>query len=239
MLSSATTVADFLLANAQNSRTDILLLQEYISAYKLSTDDFVKMFKRQFPFVQTGDEYPYVQTEGEQAIASKYPIVSSETINFPDSPDSFASYLIVCPDNDTIHVVSVHLQTTGLAAMGGDSQSIMALFKVLTANDKVRNAQAQLVRDNIEAYPYPTIVTGDLNCIPLSKPYRTIRGGSLHDTFLEKGKGHGSTFRMLYDILRIDYIMHDSHFNCLDCEIQNDYISDHRMIVTTLQKRKK
>lgn len=227
MLSNATTVADFLLAGAQNDKIDVLLIQEYASVYKLSERNFIQMFKRLFP---------YVITNGEQAIASRFPIISSELTDFPDSPDSFASYLAIDPQGDTISILSVHLQTTGLMVMGKSGQSPKALMTVLSGNDKVRESQAMTVRRKMDSTDYPTIVAGDFNCVPYSKPYRIIKGRNLADTYMEKGHGKGSTFRLLYDVLKIDYILHSKEFECLDCQIQNDYISDHRMVVSTFQK---
>ena len=120
--------------------------------------------------------------------------------------------------------------------MEKDGQSLQALATVLSGNDKVRESQAMTVRRKIEAIEGPAIVAGDFNSIPLSRPYRIVKGKSLADTYMEKGHGKGSTFRFLYDLLKIDYIMHSRHFECIDCVILNDYISDHRMIVSTLDK---
>lgn len=227
MLPSALKVADFLLTGSLDMDIDILLIQEYRSVYKLSDNDFKALF---------GKHFPYVITRGEQAIASRCPIVSSEFTSFPGSPDSFASYQVMDTDCDTLNIISVHLQTTGLHAMEKDGQSLRALSTVLSGNDKVRKSQAMTVRRKIEAIEGPVIVAGDFNSIPLSKPYRIVKGKSLADTYMEKGHGKGSTFRFLYDLLKIDYIMHSRHLECIDCVILNDYISDHRMIVSTLEK---
>jgi endonuclease/exonuclease/phosphatase family metal-dependent hydrolase len=82
--------------------------------------------------------------------------------------------------------------------------------------------------------PYPVILAADLNDVPNSYTYFTVRG-TLQDAFLQQGYGLGRTFRGLSPTLRIDYILADRRFAVQQFKrVKKDY-SDHYMLVTDLQ----
>ena len=83
----------------------------------------------------------------------------------------------------------------------------------------------------------PTIVCGDFNDTPGSYVYRKVRG-NYRDAFEEKGNGFGYTYKGLYRILRIDYILHSEELETLDYESPDVPWSDHNPVKATLRFRR-
>jgi endonuclease/exonuclease/phosphatase family metal-dependent hydrolase len=89
------------------------------------------------------------------------------------------------------------------------------------------------------------ILCGDLNDVPSSYSYVTIRG-KRKDAFLEKGSGLGKTFvsgrsRFLgwLPTLRIDFVLLDPEIEVVQFKQINEQISDHRGLITDIELPKK
>ncbi|MFN5931306.1 MAG: endonuclease/exonuclease/phosphatase family protein, partial [Sphingobacteriales bacterium] len=105
--------------------------------------------------------------------------------------------------------------------------------------------QAELLSREITRSPYPLVVSGDLNDVPSSYAYLSVRG-KLNDTFLEQGAGLGKTFmsgrsRFLtwLPTLRIDYIFTDQSIDVNQFSMTNGSLSDHRGVISDFQLPKK
>lgn len=225
--------AEFLLSKARKESLDILLVQEFVSKEGLfSTKDFIRLF---------GKEFPYILVEGEHAILSKTKILKHEIRTFVSSVGTFAVFDVQTRNKkDVITVYSVHLQSTGVSGLAaGWYGPILALgsesYNMYKANYQLRLHEAMVIRDKINLCENPVIVAGDFNCVPLSKVYRWVKGEDLHDSFMKKGRGKGSTYRSFKNTVRIDYILYSSEFTCLDCFVPDDFLSDHRMVISTLE----
>lgn len=219
--------SDHLLSIAGINDIDVMFLQEYFQSKWFSGEEFRNLLAQ---------EFDYVITDGEQAVISRYPVLDYELTTFPGSNNTYLTSHIEF-NGEPVTMISAHLQTTGFNAVDDEAKTSFALGYVLKANEEVRSSQARALRRVIDASEYPVIVAGDFNSVPYSKVYRLVKKNTLKDTYLEKGKGNGATYRMLRDILRIDYVLHDKSFDCIDCVICEDYISDHRMVISTLEKK--
>jgi len=49
----------------------------------------------------------------------------------------------------------------------------------------------------------------------------------LNDSFIEAGRGIGTTYMGKFPSFRIDYILHSTDVECLDFAIKNVKLSDH------------
>lgn len=225
-LASPEMAAGFLLNFASKNVVDVILIQEYFHSPFFSDSQFRILMSA---------EFPYTLTLGEHAVVSRYPIMDYHLFDFANSNNSFLTTVIDFPNNGMVQVISAHLQTTGISSFGGRDQ--WQSGNIIRANSRVRRTQARLLRSEVDSSVYPVIVAGDFNSVPLSRVYMIVKKFSLHDTYIEKGSGHGSTFRNLGDVLRIDYVLHDDNFYCLDCMIAEDYLSDHRILVSTLRRQ--
>ena len=96
----------------------------------------------------------------------------------------------------------------------------------LYENSCTRSRQANIIREQIEQSPYPVIVCGDFNDVPMSYTYRTL-ASKLNDSFSEMGNGYSYTFCGFFDLLRIDYILSSKQFRTLSYEVLPIKLSDH------------
>jgi len=215
---------------ARENKVDIFCMQEIYLGKELTPEIFRDLFKKQFP---------YIVIEDDEAILSRFPIMDRKQKAFDNSDNSY-SWNDVIVGSDTLRLFNIHFQTTGLHSV----QKVMntrkkkdpsMLASVTFHNGEVRKYQAHLVQKDIYTSPHKCVIVGDFNAIPLSKVYRMIKADNIRDCFMEKGVGTGGSFRGAYDIVRIDYIMHDEGITCYDYKTLDDYLSDHKMVTATLK----
>ncbi len=114
----------------------------------------------------------------------------------------------------------------------GESKSIMR--KLTSANQK-RARQADSAAMLMAQSPYPVLVCGDLNDVPTSYVYNTIKG-KLDDAFCEKGKGIGRTYNTISPTLRIDYIFYEPHLlKIIGYKRVRTTLSDHNPVIANFQ----
>ena len=70
----------------------------------------------------------------------------------------------------------------------------------------LRGYQADTVRKQLDASPYPLIICGDFNDVPNSYTYFHIRG-NLQDAFIQKVLESAEAIYIFRPLLRIDYIL--------------------------------
>lgn len=180
------------------------------------------------------------------AIFSRFPIVKSGHIDFPETSNSVI-WADLSVNRDTVRVFNAHLQTTSITAsdedyivnMGfmGDSTRTTQIRKMLgkLADNYTRRAgQADTLARRIAASPYPVIVCGDFNDTPVSFTYRKISHG-LKDCFRESGRGYGYTFRGFLNLLRIDYILHSREIECVEYVSPDFDCSDHNPVAVKMR----
>ena len=102
----------------------------------------------------------------------------------------------------------------------------------------LRANQAQEIKEEINNSPYPVIVCGDMNDVPNSYAYQTI-GKGLTDSYAEKGRGIGRTFKFLSATLRIDYIFHSKELSLNLIQVIRPALSDHYPVVADFNFTKK
>lgn len=239
---------------------DVICLQEFISIPTLKNSDPINYLKDQLG-------YKYVQFQGEvifgnknrsgNAIFSKIPIVNGGVIEFPPEVKGQTENMVfadLLSGNDTIRIYSIHLKSFGFgdreykAIEEAKNESEYNIGESKNVLRKMKNTfrwhglQSDFVKSQTAASPYPSILTGDLNDVPTSYTYKTVKG-ELKDVFLEKGFGFGSTFisatssflRVL-PTLRIDYIFADDSFNVIQFTKGGERISDHLFLMADLKR---
>ncbi len=183
------------------------------------------------------------------AIFTKLPVLDSGRIAF-DSNDQknkeSIAFVDVLKDKDTIRIFSTHLQSIRLGrndygkiyeVKEGSEAGLQASKNVFA---KVKNAyryrkqQAELVALQVEASPYPVILTGDFNDVPNSYTYATIKH-NMTDVYTATNFGIGRTFSAIAPTLRIDYMLASKQFEVLQAKKENKNLSDHYPIVADLE----
>jgi len=183
------------------------------------------------------------------AIFSKYPVIDTGLVRYfrPSMPEALVHADINTGD-DTIRVFATHLQSVqfrqrdyeAISEIKKAEDSFFVNSKTVLAKlrkaMKYRSTQADVVRQIMDDSPYPALFCGDLNDVPNSHTYFTIRG-SMQDAFLKKGFGIGRTFSSLSPTLRIDYIFADNNFRVQQFTRVVKYLSDHFMLMADVEMK--
>lgn len=230
---------------------DILCLQEFhTSTDSVYYDNIAPVQALGYPyyyfsFDQDGDNHYY-----SSIIFSKLPFIDTGKVRYPRPtlPDVLL-FADVKSGEDTIRVYTTHLQSNQFGKFDYDRiQKIRNGEDSLVANSKSilgkirkgmarRSIQAEVASEVIGNSPYPYIICADLNDVPNSFTYTTVRG-DLQDAFLKKGFGIGRTFGGLSPTLRIDYIFADKRFRINQFNRVVKFLSDHFMLVADLELEK-
>lgn len=234
--STAAEIADYI----RSVDPDIVCLQEFQSTPAVSEADIDRWLAA----------WPYRRTPGGFGVAvySKYPIAGHTLLRFGDSGNGMLRADVVW-GADTLHVFCNHLETTHIrrddiaflqpAAFAGEHDKrgrIRGMASRLRRGFTARVAQADTVAARVAAARGPSIVCGDFNDTPLSYVYRTIRGNHA-DAFAERGRGYGFTYKSLYRLLRIDYVLPSSHFETLSYRSPATGWSDHNPVIVEVARK--
>lgn len=231
---------------------DVLCLQEFHTSTDSNYYDNITPIQKDlgypyyyFSFDNDGDRHYY-----SSIIFSRYPFIDTGRVRFPRPtlPDVLM-YADIKKGDDTIRVYTTHLQSNQLGKYDYDRiRKIKTGEDSLVANSKSilgkirkgfsrRSIQAEVVHEIMGNSPRPYLLCIDMNDVPNSYAYETVRG-DLQDAFLKKGFGIGRTFTGLSPTLRIDYIFADKHFRIKQFNRLVKYLSDHFMLVTDLELKK-
>lgn len=240
-----------MLAQLKAQNADVLCFQEFHTSIDPAYYDNISAVQAlgypyfYFSYDTDGDKHYY-----SSIIFSRFPIVDSGLIRYPRPtlPDALIHADIKFGD-DTVRVYTSHLQSLQFASsdyrklsgIAGGEDSLFANSRTIFSKWKravsYRSIQANIIREVVEDSPHPVVFCGDLNDVPNSYTYATVRGG-MQDVFLKKGFGIGRTFSGISPTLRIDYIFADHNYRVKQVNrIVKDY-SDHYMLVTDLELKK-
>jgi len=211
------------LINQQNP--DIICLQEYKLNEKVDLSSYA---------------YKYEDLSGKkqkigQVILSKYPIVNSGSVEFPNTHNN-AIYADVVKGNDTIRVYNIHLQSLHISADVAklNTEDSEKLVRQTGKTFKIQQTQTELFLKHKESSTYKTIITGDFNNTPYSYVYRLIKG-DFNDAFEMAGNGFGRTFDFKFFPVRIDFILSDSNFKVNGFKTFEQQYSDHYPVMAKLE----
>lgn len=153
------------------------------------------------------------------AILTRYPVLDSRNLRLP---------------------VATGLEPRGLltTTLRVGSRSVSFSSMHLTDGPEGRTSrveQAQAVADLLRHASDPTIVAGDLNAQPGSRPVRILRAQFL-DAQQEGGTGGGETIPETSPRSRFDYVLYDNAFAVVpgSTRVLPSASSDHRAVVTEL-----
>ena len=234
----------------ESENADILCFEEYADRKNIddpnSTVSAIKNIG--YPY------YAFAETDADShynpkgvIIFSKYPIIKADTITYGKHTQAeHLIYVDIKRGEKTFRIFTTHLQSVRFEHKDYESLSKLkhakdpgykhsrTILSKLKKGYEYRYSQAQIVKQQIEESPYPSIITGDFNDVPNSNTYFTIKG-KLQDCFLKKGSFIGRTFRFISPTLRIDYILADKSFKVNQFRVIHVPYSDHYPIETDLE----
>lgn len=236
----------------KESGADLVFLQEYC----VRKDRYYPTFEGVKKYLNPEYSYTYFdfflhnsQQQFGLAIYSRYPLINKQSIPFEGSYNGACRCDMVVPNDaggkDTFRLINVHLESNSFTrdeleldqsefSTEGVAQSALHIAGKLGKAYSKRAVQVQLVEQEIQSSPYPVIVCGDFNDVPVSYTYHHLIHG-LKDSFLESGwlkRGH--TFVKRGMGIRIDYILHSPSLQSSEFLIDKVNYSDHFPVQTTL-----
>ena len=222
---------------------DIVCLQE-VSVYKnpayLTLPALRKAMKR-YPYTYYDFKVYNSKRQFGNVVFSRYPLINKQTIRY-ESQSNISSQCDVVVNRDTLRLIVNHLQSYGvnredllLDTLSMDGLKNSTFSQKLRTADRLRYQQAKQVKQAIRKVPYPVIVVGDFNAIPLSRVYWRIKLG-LRDTFIEGTFGLlGNTYKRKGIGVRIDYILCSRSLRAIDSKVDKQAkYSDHYPLVSTI-----
>ncbi len=238
------------LVGSQNA--DLLCFQEFYEPAD-SAKSNIRYIRRQleFPYFFFSRDHHNRNNKYETGVIifSKYPIVATYQVHFNTDTLQKTESLIAADVNVNGHIIrlfTTHLQSVlfkpkdfrNVEIIRNAEDSILpasrSLAKKLKDALEIRGKQADRVRQQLDACPYPLIICGDFNDVPNSYTYFHIRG-NLQDAFIAKCFGVGRSYVHISPTLRIDYIFPSKEFLIFQSERLKSPYSDHHAMLTDLQ----
>lgn len=236
---------------------DVLAIQEFSSNPKSKRFNNRKRLTDmgyRFSFFPLDSSHHTKKDQGT-AIFSKFPIIDSVSITLPYSEEDGTENLLhadILYQKDTIRVFSGHLQSyrfmrndySDLAKIRNDSEERMDASKNIVRKMRIafqkRGEQADFIKKKVEDTNHPEIFCGDLNDVPNSYAYFSVKGDK-KDAYIRKAFGFGQTYYSFTSLsmrkiptLRIDYIFADPRFKIEQTTRIKEILSDHIPVVTDL-----
>lgn len=232
---------------------DIICFQEYYSSddpkNRFRNDDTLKRVM-QTRYAQI--EHTVTLRNADHwgiATYSRFPIIRKRAHHFNKKGGSIFMYADIKVGTDTIRVFNAHLESVRFGwkdyrfienlnndnveqdEIAGGKRILQRLKKAFV----LRAQQIRVMKDSVDASPYPVIVCGDFNDTPSSFTYEHISEG-LSDAFRVSGNGLGKTYTGPFPSFRIDYIFHDRRLHSEGYQTVKEKLSDHYPIYCWMKK---
>ena len=229
-LALADSVCDWL----RKADADILCLQEFCLPNNV---DFGSWLKQRFPGYHI-DYYALSGPIGQfgNVTLSRRPVLGKGRINFEKSTN-MALWSDVQLDSSVVRLYNCHFESynislSGLVKKAGEEGLVEETGQKMRRSITERPKQVAEVMRDVDAAPVRSVVLGDFNDNPLSYTcFRLLRGRK--DSFVSAGKGFGATYRSLWPLLRIDYILYPKDLAAVSYKVDKVKYSDHYPITAT------
>lgn len=209
------------------SNFDIVCLQEFFVNEKDKNNAVRKLDKHRYKHIY----YTSIKKHLYYGVAtySRYPIISEGSIRFKGS-NNVCIYIDVEKGDKIIRIYNMYLSSYKLESNDfddtKDESKIYRLIRKIAIANRKRSNQVDKIMAHIKKCPYETVLCGDLNDIPSSFSYGSIKD-QLVDAFVTSGSGIGSTYINFFPFFRIDYIFHSSRFRSVNYRRHDIEYSDH------------
>lgn len=236
--------------NLSELDSDIMCFQEFYTSEEdgdfNNIDSLTKLLN--LPYNHT--EYTTTLREHDHwgiATFSRFPIVNKGKIVFNTKANNMCIYTDVVIKTDTVRIYNLHLQSISFSKKdnayldeiknGTDSDEDFEKSKNILRRLKrafvKRAKQVEAIKIHMNTCRYKTILCGDFNDTPASYTYKEL-SKHMNDAFVEQGNGFGKTYAGKWPQFRIDYILYDKKFNCVEFDRSDETYTDHYPITAFL-----
>jgi endonuclease/exonuclease/phosphatase family metal-dependent hydrolase len=222
---------------------DIICMQEFLNRGKGDTAT-LSMF-----YLRTAMPYGYFErlNDGRKygdygmVILSRRKQIRRGSIRLASNTGNMCIWADLVQGKDTLRVYNVHLQSIRFGREDyrfinekskDNEQRVQGSVNILRRLNRawrLRAAQSDSLRTHMENCPYPMLVCGDFNDVPMSYTYRRISSG-LKDAFREAGSGLERTYQGPFPSFRIDHMLHSGSYQTVDYKSYPDVPGDHKLI---------
>ena len=224
-------VADSVASWLCRQDADILCLQEFHLPLDVPMD---RWLRTRFP----GYKAEYYILTGKNGhfgnvTLSRRPVKDRGKLTF-DHSTNLSLWADVRLDSATVRVYNCHFESYNISLSGlvKKDGAVEETEQKMRRSITERPKQVSEVLKNMDAAPVRSLVVGDFNDNPLSYTYFRLRR-SRKDSFVEAGKGFGATYRSLWPLLRIDYILYPQDLEAVSYDVPHVRYSDHYPIIAT------
>ncbi len=233
-------LADSVAAFLRRCDADVICLQEF---YLPNLEGLEGWFRHHFP----GYRADYYVLTGEKGHAgnvtlSRRPVLYKGKLDF-DKSTNLAIHTDIQLDSTVLrfyncHFESYNISVSGLVkSLGRKNDVVEDTGRKMRRSITQRPKQVDEVMQDVDNCPVRSVVLGDFNDNPLSYTvYRLSRGR--RDTFVRAGKGFGATYRSLWPLLRIDYILYPRDLEAVSYEVPKVKYSDHYPVIATYYEKR-
>lgn len=223
-----------------NGNKDLRALEDSIVRQDVDIAFFQEIYTRQWRSKETFLADRYNAVFDLVSISSKYPIINKQKIILPGN--GYACLADIQKEGNIIRCIDIYLEpmflnknTFKIKKVDEAKDKTKVVVEKLSTGFKKHQVQIDLLTKYIKESPYPTIICGDLNSVPLSYEYFHLKGDML-DVFELSGTGLGMTFYDYFYPIRIDYMFTSADFLPLSSFVDKKIkFSDHYPVFAVLQ----
>ncbi len=216
----------------QQADADVLCLQEvevYKDGHYLTLPELRDAFT-EYPYTYYDFKVFNSRRQYGNVVFSRYPLVNKHTIRY-ESRGNITSCCDVVVREDTLRLMVNHLESNRLSF----HEQRDTLIEKMKIARKIRWKQALRVKKAMIQSPYPVIVVGDFNSLPVGLTYQMLKLG-VRDCFLETSRWRlGLTY--VHDLwgARIDYILCSCCLKPYRCIVDQVSASDHFPVIASIE----
>ena len=229
-------LADSIAAFLRRTEADIICLQEFYLPNTLNLDAW---FRDRFPGY-TADYYVLTGENGHagNVTLSRRPVLYRGKLDFEKSTN-LALHTDIQLDSTILRFYNCHFESYNISLSGvvkslghKTDEVVEDTGRKMRRSITQRPKQVEEVIKDVDECPVRSVVLGDFNDNPLSYTVNRLSRGH-KDTFVTAGKGFGATFRTLWPLLRIDYILYPRDLHAVSYEVPKVKYSDHYPVIAT------